>query len=338
MKYGILGDSHHDLQYLRRAINVLRNHNVDAVLIHGDILEPKKGLQATMNHSLMVLDELAALNSEIYLGPKNANIYIQPGSHEPVALFDYMLKLYSGKYPNIINSLDEKYIRNKDHDIVFLPGSDTVAGGQHLLGNDVKTDRYMVKGKKTVKLEKFESIEKYNEKKDKGQVYAVINKQNMNDLKKRVKDPDKTVIISHVPPRFESLDTAIDVTFFAEGKDGSIMPGTYVAKMLQDRYGSLNFAQMQKIVQAEGYTLKIENRGNEDLRDLYKKLGINKAVSGHFHESTHRANNWKNKHVKEDKWTTELFWNAGHLDEGHFGILDVKGNKVKYHNVKLKPK
>ena len=79
--------------------------------------------------------------------------------------------------------------------------------------------------------------------------------------------------------------------------------------------------------------LKKENRGNVSLGDLYDKLGITKAVSGHFHESTHRACNRLGSHVPEDTYVKELYWNAGHGDRGHFGLLTVEGEEVKYRNV-----
>ena len=68
---------------------------------------------------------------------------------------------------------------------------------------------------------------------------------------------------------------------------------------------------------------------------MYEKLGIRKAVSGHFHESSHRANDRNSKHVFENTFVEELFWNSGCLDIGQCGILTVKDNKVSYRNVRL---
>ena len=82
-------------------------------------------------------------------------------------------------------------------------------------------------------------------------------------------------------------------------------------------------------------TLRKENRCNTDLRDSYEKLGIKKEISGHFHESGHRANDRQNKHVPENAFIDELFWNSGCLDSGQCGILIVEDNKVAYKNIRL---
>jgi hypothetical protein len=70
-------------------------------------------------------------------------------------------------------------------------------------------------------------------------------------------------------------------------------------------------------------------------RGLKEELGINKAVSGHFHESGHRANDTCGNHVSEGNLVTDLFWNSGHLDAGQTGILTVGDGKVSYRNIRL---
>jgi len=83
--------------------------------------------------------------------------------------------------------------------------------------------------------------------------------------------------------------------------------------------------------------LKKENRGNEDLKRLYEELGITKAVSGHFHESGHRANDLNGNRVGQGAFVNNLFWNSGYLDVGQTGILTVNDNaEVSYRNVNLK--
>ena len=76
-----------------------------------------------------------------------------------------------------------------------------------------------------------------------------------------------------------------------------------------------------------------ENRGNEFLQKLYEELGITKSVSGHFHESGHRAHDEKENLVEEGKMVMGLFWNSGHFDAGQTGILTVNGNEASYQNI-----
>lgn len=85
-----------------------------------------------------------------------------------------------------------------------------------------------------------------------------------------------------------------------------------------------------------GYSLRTENRGNEDMKDLYEDLGIRKGVTGHFHESVGRAHDMNCVPVVEGELSRELFWNASYLDGLKAGILSVEGEKAAYQNVDLK--
>ena len=84
-----------------------------------------------------------------------------------------------------------------------------------------------------------------------------------------------------------------------------------------------------------GISLKRENRGNTDLKLAYERNGITKAISGHFHESSHRANDSKSRYVSEDFFTDDLFYNSGAADDGLAGIVNVVGNKIAYKNIVL---
>ena len=72
-----------------------------------------------------------------------------------------------------------------------------------------------------------------------------------------------------------------------------------------------------------------------DLKGLYEELGIKKSVTGHFHESSHRANDLSGCHVEQGRMVGELFWNSGCLDMGHAGLLIVDGEKVQYENIRI---
>lgn len=157
----------------------------------------------------------------------------------------------------------------------------------------------------------------------------------MNDLEKQVKDPEKTISVCHVPRKFDS-ENCVDEAYFAETPDGGVIPGFALENQIKQKFGDMPFSDMQKIAQENGYTFKNENRGNEDLKNLYEKLGLTKAVSGHFHESGHRAHDSKGNPVKQGKYTNDLFWNSGYLDAGQTGTLSIKDNKVSYQNIQLK--
>jgi len=270
---------------------------VNAIIGNGDIGEDEKALGFFLEWS----------------GYSGIPTIVQSGSHERIAEFESMLEYFSSKNKNILNARQVRVIDGKDHNLVFLPGSDwNVQGGQYHLAKD----------------DKFESGIYQTED-------GIISLTNMNDLEKLVKEPEKTIVVCHVPQRFDSENT-VDTAFFAEKSDGSLMAGHPIVNMIKQKYNTKNSEEIEKIAEKMGFKFKLENRGNESLKDLYTKLGITKAVSGHFHESSHRANDLKGTSVPQRTYTEDLFWNSGYADVGHCGILNVDGNKVAYENLVLR--
>ena len=155
---------------------------------------------------------------------------------------------------------------------------------------------------------------------------------NMNDLKLSVKEPEKTIVVCHIPKKFDNIDTCVDMARFGLVTRGFKLNGKLIEK------DSIFLIDSTRRVASLGAPVEIreENRGNEELGKLYNEIGIRKAVSGHFHESSHRANNSRGEHVKQGEYTTDLFWNSGCLDFGHCGVLTVRDNQVRYENVDLR--
>jgi hypothetical protein len=113
------------------------------------------------------------------------------------------------------------------------------------------------------------------------------------------------------------------------------MPGIALEETIKKQLGNVPPTVIKNFALQNGWTLKRENRGNEDLKNLYSELGITKAVSGHFHESSHRATDSNGIIVPQNTFVDNLYWNAGHLDVGHAGILIVKNGKVNYQNITI---
>ena len=279
-------------------IRKFKEEKVNAIVANGDIGEDAR--------TLSFFIEWAAY-SEI-------PTIIQPGSHEKIAEFESMLEYFSSKNPTIINARQIGGIKAKDHSLVFLSGSDwNVQGGEYHLAKE----------------DKYESgIYKTQE--------GIISLTNMNDLEKMVKEPENTIVVCHVPRKFDNTDTCVDVAYFGEKPDGSVVPGLAIAEMIRQKYKAITPEDIERIADKMGFKFKIENRGNEHLKEMYKKLGITKAVSGHFHESGHQANDSKGNKIPQGTFTPELFWNSGYGDAGQCGILNVDRNKVSYENLKLK--
>ena len=214
-----------------------------------------------------------------------------------------------------------------------MPGSDFVCGGEYQIGSDeeIPSGLYLPTDHGIIPY----TAESHQVLLAQGEFRGLMQYSNTHDLKKLVNDGEKTVVVCHVPRKFDSVDGAVDVAYFAEKADGSVVPGIVVEEMIRNQFGQVSDDEMKNIVAANGFTLKEENRGNADLTNLYADLGITKAVSGHFHESGHKAHDGKVNPVMEETLVDELFWNSGHLDAGQTGILTVSDGKVGYENVKL---
>ena len=156
---------------------------------------------------------------------------------------------------------------------------------------------------------------------------------NTTNFNKVISEPEKTIVFSHIPRKFDNIDEAVDMAYFGESSNGSIMPGIVLENHIKKEFGNISSDKIKSIAKDYGFILKKENRGNEELKELYNNLGISKSINGHFHESSHRANDLNGNHIEQEKYVPDLFWNASYLDMGRVGILTVKDNKVKYRNI-----
>jgi len=323
--YGIISDVHRDPRIVTPALHVLKELGAQKILVNGDIGERQRTLEASQAYVASILQAL---------GQSGLESRISTGSHETIAAFEPVLQSFSEKYPNIISVFEEPKIEEKDHHVAFLPGSDFVCGGEYLIGNNevIPTGLYLQFDDRLYPY----SPEAHQLLQNAGQLRGVLRYTNPNDLKKLVTEPEKTIIVCHVPRRFEGSE-AVDVAYFSERPDKSVIPGAVVEAILRQKYGAgVRTEEIPLLAASNGYELRRENRGNESLRELYAELGITKAVSGHFHESTHKAHDAAVQLVKESEFVDELYWNSGHLDVGHCGLLHVKDGKVAYQIVDLK--
>jgi len=356
IKYGVISDVHKDPRIVPLAIDVLKSRGVEKLLVNGDIGNQQKTLQDSQNYVAFILDSI---------GKSGLESFVQPGSHETLLAFGPVIDHFENQYSNLIDVTKNQKIEQDGHHLVFLPGSDFLAGGEYQIGNNqIPSGRYI---QTEEELLKFEDFSQYVSAIQQGLSEGVMQYSNIGDLRKLITNPDKTVIVCHVPRKFDNLETCVDVAHFWEGRvyhrdpkdmnqytftELSVLPGTMskkeVEKFDNSRVYEIDESSEKKILEDTIRTMKKEdadrwqifveqkeNRGNEDLKSLYEELGINKAVSGHFHESGHRANDGQSYPIKEGELVRELFWNSGYLDVGETGILTVNGNQVSYQNIRL---
>ncbi len=360
-KYGIISDVHSDPRMVPVAIDVLKSQGAERLLINGDIGNQQRNLQESQNYVAFILDSIAQSGLESF---------VQPGSHETLLSFGPVLNHFAEKHSNIIDATKNRKIEQEGHDLVFLSGSDFLCGGEYQIGcGEIKTGDYYltVYGELLPLSTPREELQRLS---DMGKLKGMLQYNNLGDLKRLVTSPEKTIVVCHVPRKFDNLETAVDVAefgfvednfdvFHVEYKDGkqgvlfgySNESNEEFQKRLKQN-GVLKILKHDPIPNGAVFpiatakslgdlgevpiSLRKENRGNEDLKGIYEELGITKAVSGHFHESGHRANDRNGNHVQEGKNVRELFWNSGYLDVGQTGILTVSGDEISYQNIQLK--
>jgi hypothetical protein len=315
-KYGVISDLHEDPRIIVPTLKILKNEGAEKLLVNGDIGHDQDSTAAIID----------------YIGRFGLESYVQPGSHESIREFNPVMDYLTDQYSNLVDLTkpENKKLEEKDHHLVFLPGSDFLSNnGEYKIENKLPTGTYYFHNNEIMDI----NFEQYFQLKSNGIDIKRINYSNMNDLKKQVTHPEKTIVVCHVPRKFDNLETCVDMAEFGEVTEnfkignnkfskGNIFP-LPVVKSILNQYGDVPIK------------IKHENRGNKDLKELYEELGITKAVTGHFHESSHRANDSNNNHIPEHTPRNDLFWNSGHLDKGYTGILIVDGENISYQNIKL---
>ncbi len=334
-RYGVISEIHEDPRVISPLVQTLQLEGIDKIILNGDIGGRHGSLEESQGFTAHILDTLGKLKIDSF---------IQPGSHETLGAYLPVIHYFTEKYPNIVDVLDPatRKIKQRDHDLVFLPGTDFSCGGECIIGNgEEKTGMYNT---------------------DNGKIFL----SNMHDLRKQVTDPEKTILMCHVPRKFGNIETGVDVAHFHQQRayhrdfkndvnkwtytEISVMPGFTPREQIEDQgvktfglddsedYVLQETLKLMKKANQEKIVVSVErkeNRGNTDLARIYNEIGITKAVSGHFHESVHRACDSNGDSVPEGTKTKDLFWNASYADAGKTGILTVGGTNVSYKNIKL---
>ena len=315
LKIGFLVCAHGNLRTVQKLCKVYVRNKVDAIVLNGDLNndeQPKKSM-------FCVLTVLARTKLPVY---------VMPGSHEPVNDYGFVLKKLK-KYKNLIDCTQKQLFTVHGIDLVFLPGSDWLGGqgGFQILSTkkDVSARVQQLKRAGVVRALQFFF---------------------MNQLLKKVRNPQKTLVISHVPPKF-TTPAAIDVAEYCVNYKAFFLQPRHAFKMgvLPQHWKADPFAKSHLFTRNQyvllknwGYPVKLrrENRGNSELAKLLKKYKIKHFVCGHFHESGHKACDRKGKLLEPNTWHKELFYNAAAATNGNGGIVIMDNERIQFQNVAIK--
>ena len=238
-----------------------------------------------------------------------------PGSHEPAD--DYYLALK--KHKRVIDGTKTRRITLKGYDIVTLPGSSV----------NVPHASFRIADKKLPK--------QYQRR------YRLFP---IADLARIIRNPAKTVVLCHDPPRCAGA-RAIDVAYSGVVKKLFIVKSKHArifgtaAKLnpfvLIHEKGSIVPEPYASKLAAKGYPVMVKHRnvGNEALKAFLKRKRINYFACGHIHEAGHRAINAAGKPLRKGTFSSSVWYNAAPATKGNGGILLIDGEQGTFQNVRV---
>lgn len=305
---GILSDFHSvDPRVIAVAIKQLVEAEADALVLNGDIFGEK--CPFVLGGAISSQDYVANLLT--IAGQSGLPTFISRGSHETVPVFEPVVAQFAGRYPNLIDAIKCPKVEVDGVDLVFLPGSNTHAGEARRQGYDLQTNN------KTG----------FYRRNGNGEVCSVIN---MNDLGKLVSNPDKTIVFTHVPRRFD-FPNAVDMA-----ESGHVI-NDFSCDGHNFNTGSIVTKDCAQYLAEQGYpiALKKQNAGSHELQQLYEMLGITKAVNCHIHEAAGIAHDAMGSPVESGVYVPSLFYNASCMERGIIGMLSFSDNKAAYENLNI---
>ncbi len=318
LKLGTITDLEGNILILKKLLKLFSKNKIDILILAGDIPSQKK------NSLFNVLKKSLKLKTPILL---------IPGSHESFNDYDKPLRKLKNKL--IIDGARKLKYNFNDYEFIFLPGSDYLArNGQYVLQQGIKNKKAHQKKRKM-----------YSD----WWLHKNFRYFDIFKVKKLIKNPKNAIIISHIPPKFNSKE-AIDVAIFGTAfKNFSIkrphLKLNFFKKLIKNKVLELVKNPKKGIIIKEiatklikyKYPVKLlkKNVGNKDILKLIKQKKINKLICGHIHEAGNKACNLKGKLIPENKFSEEFFLNSGQAEKGYACIVTLKDNLAKYKKVKV---
>lgn len=360
-RYGIISDIHEDPRIIIPILNLLKQKGTEKLIVNGDIggripgNSAQEVIKNSQNFTAFILNTI---------GKSGLETFVQPGSHETLLGFEPVINHFSNEYSNIINVLTQRKIERNNHELVFVPGSDFVCGGEYHIGNNDKipSGKYIQTEKSLIR---FVSLDQYMDAINFGLAKDAMHYVNMHEIIKLITHPEKTVMVCHVPRKFDTVETGVDMAHFFELREYArekekyetkgVFPSTAFNPLRAKKDNTPVYSRDMPKYELES-TIKTElwrsgvdrlrvlveqktNRGNADLKKVYDETGLTESglafPSAHFHESSHRAHDSNGKTINQHTLVRGLYWNSGHGDRGLCGILTVDNDKVSYENVNV---
>lgn len=238
-----------------------------------------------------------------------------PGNHEPAQ--DYYRAVR--KHKRVIECSRKQRIAFKGYDFLLLPSANVTrpeAGFRVAEGKRIPTAYF----------KRF-------------RMYFI------HKLAKLVRNPAKTIVLSHSPPRCSGAN-AIDVaysgivtrSFTLKRKDANIFGKKYAQLLMLIPHGKGEIMPAEEGLRLakRGYPVAVRHRnvGLKELTAVLRKKRIRFLACGHIHEAGQRAVSAAGKTVRQGKWNSSVWYNAAAAQYGKGGILIIDGDKATFKNVR----
>jgi Icc-related predicted phosphoesterase len=283
--------------------------------IHGDTKKTRKLYAQVRKHkpdAILIpgdigegVDELMSVLN--IFAKSKVPVYVMPGSHESVN--DYKKTIRNLRGTAIVDVMKRKRIRVGDLDLAFIAGSDWLSCPD---------------GFRTVR------DKRSNRRQEAG---AGISFQYLIDLKKKVRNPDNTLVIVHFPPHTQ-VKNSIDIAHFGKVTDTAMIVGEEFAILPKGAILPLEQAKAFKKLGAP-IDIRKEHVGNKDLRKLLDSLSVKFFLCGHIHEAGRRAITTSEKRVRQGSWSSSLWYNVGCAAQGYAGIMQFEDGKMRFKQLRL---
>jgi hypothetical protein len=323
--YGVVSDTYYDCFASCNVIKMLNSHGIDKLVLNGNLFHNDDDNNISNSNFGKILDTA---------GRTGLEVYVTPGSTENFEIYENSLKKCIRKYPNVKDKLKSKYEVCNNHDLFFVSGANSSSwGGQFLFsvrdeGNKsgffIKNDKFFLP---LYSRKDFHRIKKHSPE------IELFYINNLSDIKKSIYNSKNPIVFGSFPPKFEGPDV---IDYFILGVDsrGKMCSAYEVLDEIKKRYGEM---PMSKQIEAAKYEFNVslmeKNIGSKILRDFYDENNLKKVISGNYTEISGIGTDSYGKYIDQNIWTDELFWSPPPASNNSAGILEVKGNKVRYKNL-----
>lgn len=277
---------------------------------------------------------------------KESKVIINPGPLDSLKEYFQAMEEFR-KRKNIIYSTKNPYVKMNGNELILLPGMpskqripiyENAFSTQHRLHKTMPTGYYsLVQDDFLVKEREHRIIGRAlrNEALD-----YCMRITNMERATKQIRNPEKTLVVSVIPRKFDYEDYSVDLEDVAENPDDKklLSIDSLLTKLSEEKGYLLDPAELEEEIYSQGYKISNINNGDEELKALMEHKKITKSVCSKPGVSEHYAHTDQNQIVNPDKFKDTLHFNTGTITFNTAGIITLNENQMAYEPILIMEK